>query len=147
MKNILFICVLCAACFLLESQNGIAAMQDSARLRHSETEAKAYKVRGTVKKIYREEKKITLDHKAIKGYIPAMTMTFPVANLSILDKLSVGSTGKFTLLVYKGLATITGVFAVKPLAAKAVYECPMHPNQTSDKPGKCAVCGMDFEKK
>ena len=147
MKNILLTCIIWVVVFCLENQNGIAAMQVSTHVRHSETEAKAYKVRGTVKKIYREEKKITLDHEAIKGYMPAMTMTFPVANLSILDKLSVGSTGKFTLLVYKGLATITGVFAVKHLAVKAVYVCPMHPNETSDKPSKCAVCGMDLEKK
>lgn len=25
-----------------------------------------------------------------------------------------------------------------------VYVCPMHPEETSDKPGKCPVCGMDL---
>jgi membrane fusion protein, copper/silver efflux system len=27
------------------------------------------------------------------------------------------------------------------------YTCPMHPNVTSDKPGKCPVCGMDLVKR
>jgi multidrug efflux pump subunit AcrA (membrane-fusion protein) len=30
---------------------------------------------------------------------------------------------------------------------KAVYTCPMHPEVTSDKPGKCSKCGMDLVKK
>ena len=36
----------------------------------------------------------------------------------------------------------------RPLAAgeKVVYQCPMHPNEKSDKPGKCPECGMDMEK-
>ena len=31
--------------------------------------------------------------------------------------------------------------------AKDVYTCPMHPDVTSDKPGKCSKCGMDLVKK
>jgi hypothetical protein len=29
--------------------------------------------------------------------------------------------------------------------AKTVYVCPMHPEEKSDKPGKCSICGMDLE--
>lgn len=29
----------------------------------------------------------------------------------------------------------------------AVYSCPMHPEVTADKPGKCPKCGMFLEKK
>ena len=44
--------------------------------------------------------------------------------------------------------------AVAPPASQAengtakatVYKCPMHPNVTSDKPGKCPECGMNLEK-
>ncbi|MHB9154433.1 MAG: heavy metal-binding domain-containing protein [Endomicrobiales bacterium] len=32
-------------------------------------------------------------------------------------------------------------------AGSAAYQCPMHPGVTSDKPGKCAKCGMFLEKK
>lgn len=34
----------------------------------------------------------------------------------------------------------------KKMAAKD-YSCPMHPEITSDKPGKCTKCGMDLTKK
>jgi len=30
---------------------------------------------------------------------------------------------------------------------KVTYYCPMHPNETSKKPGKCFICGMDLVKK
>jgi hypothetical protein len=33
------------------------------------------------------------------------------------------------------------------MATKIVYTCPMHPEVTSDKPGKCPKCGMDLVKK
>jgi len=28
-----------------------------------------------------------------------------------------------------------------------MYDCPMHPEVTSDQPGKCPKCGMDLVKK
>ncbi len=31
-------------------------------------------------------------------------------------------------------------------AAAATYACPMHPNITSDAPGKCSECGMNLDK-
>lgn len=35
--------------------------------------------------------------------------------------------------------------AAAPQAKGTVYQCPMHPNVTADKPGKCPVCGMNLE--
>jgi len=29
----------------------------------------------------------------------------------------------------------------------ATYECPMHPDVVSDKPGECPKCGMDLTPK
>lgn len=31
--------------------------------------------------------------------------------------------------------------------SSATYACPMHPQETSDKPGRCSICGMKLEKK
>ena len=36
--------------------------------------------------------------------------------------------------------------APKPKTEKMNYSCPMHPEVTSDKPGKCPKCGMDLTK-
>jgi len=35
--------------------------------------------------------------------------------------------------------------AVKHAAATLIYQCPMHPSYTSDKPGECPICGMTLE--
>ena len=36
---------------------------------------------------------------------------------------------------------------MKKMNASAMYACPMHPEVTSAKPGKCSKCGMALEKK
>jgi ssDNA-binding Zn-finger/Zn-ribbon topoisomerase 1 len=42
-------------------------------------------------------------------------------------------------------ATTKDTSKIKQTAA--VYTCKMHPEVTSDKPGKCPKCGMDLVKK
>lgn len=34
----------------------------------------------------------------------------------------------------------------KQAAGKAVWQCPMHPSYTSDRPGACPICGMALER-
>ena len=34
-----------------------------------------------------------------------------------------------------------------PATTAASFVCPMHPDVTSDKPGKCSKCGMDLKEK
>lgn len=45
-----------------------------------------------------------------------------------------------------GGANITAKFKAAKAVAKT-YTCPMHPEVTSDKPGKCPKCGMDLVEK
>jgi Cu(I)/Ag(I) efflux system membrane fusion protein len=35
--------------------------------------------------------------------------------------------------------------ATKHVAATVIYQCPMHPSYTSDRPGECPICGMTLE--
>lgn len=42
-----------------------------------------------------------------------------------------------TVVVNPAMETVTG----------NSYSCPMHPDVTSDKPGKCSKCGMDLREK
>jgi len=52
------------------------------------------------------------------------------------------------------IASTSAIFAQKAKQSKstkgqtttamASYACPMHPEVTSDKPGKCSKCGMDL---
>jgi Cu/Ag efflux protein CusF len=107
-------------------------------------DGKIVKVKATVKKIYRDDKKITLDHEEIKGYMKAMTMTFAVEDAKIFDKVSEGTKGLFTMKIVKGFPVITGVKVASSNAA--IYVCPMHADQRSDKPGSCKKCGMDLVK-
>ena len=37
-----------------------------------------------------------------------------------------------------------GTTMTRKVSQKVVYYCPMHPNETSSKPGKCPACGMDL---
>jgi len=54
-----------------------------------------------------------------------------------------------TLLTCEGMSAVKGQTAKKPGARKnsVVYECPMHPDVTSSKPGKCPKCRMDLRVK
>ncbi|MEP7234448.1 MAG: copper-binding protein [Ignavibacteriota bacterium] len=107
MKKILYLILLIA--FASTSLRAQSQMVDTSNIRHTETKGKTYHVRATVKRIYREDLKITLKHHAIKGYMPAMTMTFPVKKSSLLENLREGSKGIFTIFVFKGLPMVTGV--------------------------------------
>jgi len=58
------------------------------------------------------------------------------AGLMLLAAVSIGSYG----LSKRPKAAATAA------AKQAIYQCPMHPSYTSDKPGECPICGMTLEK-
>ncbi|RZK38510.1 MAG: hypothetical protein EOO57_04090 [Hymenobacter sp.] len=41
-------------------------------------------------------------------------------------------------------ADSAGTSTMAPATAATIYTCSMHPEVTSDKPGKCPKCGMDL---
>ena len=65
---------------------------------------------------------------------------------------SAGCKGKFAANPAKYLVTASGGGGAasapamfEPLAAGAIYTCPMHPEVRQDKPGACPKCGMALE--
>lgn len=60
---------------------------------------------------------------------------------------------KKTIILFAVIVNALGAFAQKAKAddpkykagtVLTTYSCPMHPEVTSDKPGKCSKCGMDL---
>lgn len=65
---------------------------------------------GVVKKIDKENSKITIKHDEIKNLdMPAMTMVFQVKNKALLDKVQPGEIVKFTVIQEGGKFVITNL--------------------------------------
>jgi Cu(I)/Ag(I) efflux system membrane fusion protein len=63
------------------------------------------------------------------------------ATAVILAASCKGNAGKTTSTAAAGAERAASAQA-KPQAAAKLYQCPMHPTYTSDKPGDCPICGM-----
>jgi len=69
-------------------------------------------VDGEVRKIDKEQGKVTLKHGPIQNLeMPAMTMVFKVADPALLDQVKVGDKVKFAAEKVNGTVTVT---AIKP---------------------------------
>jgi protein SCO1/2 len=64
---------------------------------HSDSNEKAYSVRGVVKEV--GEKSVTVQHERIPGYMEAMTMPFDVKNTNELRGLQAGDKISFRMIV------------------------------------------------
>jgi Cu(I)/Ag(I) efflux system protein CusF len=65
---------------------------------------------GVVRKIDKENSKITIRHEEIKSLdMPPMTMVFQVRNAALLDKVQVGQTVKFTVVQDGGKLVVIDV--------------------------------------
>jgi protein SCO1 len=71
--------------------------------------AKHYKVEGLVTRVNRQQQSVTVSHRDIAGYMPAMMMPFHVANAHDLDHLSPGCRIAFHLRVSAGKSTAHAV--------------------------------------
>ena len=61
--------------------------------------AREYSLEGEVLRIKADRTEITIKHGDIKGFMPAMTMPFPIKNPKLLDGLAAGDLVKATLVV------------------------------------------------
>ena len=53
---------------------------------------------------------------------------------------------KFTIMAFMAIGmSVTSCNNSKVADKDSIYQCPMDPEITSDKPGKCSKCGMDLE--
>ncbi len=89
---------------------------DSTKLTTAPTTAAAAKDMsdGEVRKIDKDNKKITLKHGAIKNLdMPGMTMVFQVKDASLLDRLEVGNKVKFVAENLNGAIVVTALQAAK----------------------------------
>jgi protein SCO1 len=65
----------------------------------TDTNHHVYQVKGVVKEVHPENKNVTVQHEAIVGYMPAMTMTFDVKNTNELRGLQPGDAIGFQMIV------------------------------------------------
>ncbi len=64
-----------------------------------QTSVKTYDARGVVRQIADDRRKVTIQHEAIAGYMPAMTMEFPVKDTNELNGISPSDEITFKLAV------------------------------------------------
>jgi protein SCO1 len=72
-------------------------------------EAKQYPLTGQVLAINRDKQEITIKHEDIPGFMPGMTMSFPVANPALLSGREPGELVTATLEVVDALGKLTSV--------------------------------------
>lgn len=87
-----------AGCGPKPTQTATSALSTNPPISGS-TNVNFFLVRGTIKKIIPDEKKISIQHEEIPNYMPAMTMPFNVKELSQLDGLAPGDAIWFRLWV------------------------------------------------
>src|SRR5271154_5779044 len=79
----------------LASDELIAAPEDG------ETNATFHDAHGVVRQIAADHRAVTIQHEAIAGYMPAMTMEFPVKNTNELAGISPSDEITFKLVVHE----------------------------------------------
>jgi protein SCO1/2 len=72
-------------------------------------EPKQYPIKGQVLGINREKQQITIAHEDIPGFMPGMTMSFPVADPALLSGREPGELVTATLEVVNALGTLTAI--------------------------------------
>jgi hypothetical protein len=80
------------------------------------------------------------NEKIINNNIDNSTLVTEIATTTMINPVMMMiDTSKMKQMPNKKMMT--------PADTAAVYTCPMHPEVTASKPGKCPKCGMDLVKK
>ena len=97
-----------AAVFGAQAQTPPASAEDHAA--HHPAAASAPLVDGEVRKVDKEQGKVTLKHEPIPNLdMPNMTMVFRVADPKMLDALKEGDKVKFSAIRVNGAITVTSI--------------------------------------
>jgi protein SCO1 len=121
MSKLRFTCILTAvASGLLLMGCGPSELRDTSR-ESSVSEAQQFAVKGRVKGVSAEGSSITIEHEAIPGYMPAMTMPFQVKTPSEVMNLERGDAVGFRFHVTEDDSWIE---QVRKLPDTAVAESP-----------------------
>ncbi len=94
-----FILILFSILFLTACQK--SATQTSSALPNASADAKHFPFRGTIVAVDKAQKKATIKHEEIPGYMDAMTMPFPIKDDWVWDDLNPGADIQADLVVDK----------------------------------------------
>lgn len=84
-----------------------------------ETEGRRYHLKGTVVQVDKTQGHLVVDHEAIPGFMGAMTMPYPVADASTLDRVSPGDQITADVVVSQNQVRLENVVVVKKSDGKA----------------------------
>jgi protein SCO1/2 len=87
----------------------MAGSELNAAPEDGETNAAFYDAHGVVREITADHRAVTIQHEAIAGYMPAMTMEFPVKNTNELDGISPSDEITFKLAVRENGDWVEGI--------------------------------------
>jgi protein SCO1 len=81
----------------------------------SQADARSFNAHGVVRQIAADLHSVTIQHKAIAGYMPAMTMDFPVKDTNELAGISPSDEISFKLLVRENGDWVEGIHFIAHL--------------------------------
>jgi Cu(I)/Ag(I) efflux system periplasmic protein CusF len=118
MKNLKTLVTICALLLgpsfvFAASQAGVAVAKDSAKT-EAAVQAPTDMADGEIRKIDKDNKKLTLKHGPIKNLdMPGMTMVFQIKDPAMLDNLKIGDKIKFRAEQTGGAMVVTEIQPVK----------------------------------
>jgi protein SCO1 len=99
----------------------------------SSSSAKRFPLKGKVVSVDRAAKKAKIDHEAVEGYMPAMTMDFPIRADWVWDELSPGSEITAELVVDNTAPSVDETYWLENIGIIAVLKPGQEPPQIDER--------------